>query len=198
MDIYELELKKTRTIEYDGPTNGSNTESIHKMLLAYGLHKQTEERLILLTFDVSYELTGIFEITHGTPERSLYELKDILKRAMMVNASGIVIAHNHTAAKPEPSEHDIEFTKELAHCCTLMGYALLDHMILGKTGEYYSIAESGELKGMGDIREEAYEKGYRDGLDIAGVDLKVLDENSRLRKKRLSEISKQTIRKNRK
>jgi hypothetical protein len=197
MNIYEIELKKKGEIEYDGVLSGDEIKDVAKMIRTYGLHKCTEEHLILLTFDVGYVLTGIFEIAHGTPERACYEIKDIMKRALLINASGIAVAHNHTTQAPGASNADIHFTKELAHICKLMGIYLVDHQIIGKTGKVYSMHDEGDLEGMGNLKQEYYDLGYRDGLDMAGVNLKAIDENSKLRKKRISEISKQTIRKNR-
>jgi DNA repair protein RadC len=64
--------------------------------------------------------------------------------ALSERASAIIVAHNHPAGSLEPSPADVEATKQLKAAGTVMGIALLDHIIFNRSG-YFSFLETGRL-----------------------------------------------------
>ena len=71
-------------------------------------------------------------------------LRTILARALQVNASALIAAHNHPSGAAEPSESDRLLTKDLLIAARPLGVAVLDHVIVGGE-ETYSFADSGLL-----------------------------------------------------
>jgi DNA repair protein RadC len=128
MKIYETVLEERG--EYNGPTDASNFPNAVKILTDYGLHKRAEECMILLTLNEEMEVTGIFEVARGNVDEIVLDLREIIKRACLANATHILIAHNHTTSDSEPSEEDIELTEDLKKCCEYLGIVLIDHIIV--------------------------------------------------------------------
>ena len=66
----------------------------------------------------------------GTLTQTSINNRTVIKRALLNNAHGIVILHNHPSGNPFPSPHDIRFTSGLKKACDLMDINLMDHIIL--------------------------------------------------------------------
>ena len=69
---------------------------------------------------------------------------DILKAAILSNALGLVLIHNHPSGELEPSPEDIEFTRAIQRACELVGIELYDHLIVTDDG-FTSFRERGLL-----------------------------------------------------
>ena len=82
------------------------------------------------------------EIYRGTLDRAVVEPREILKRALLANAAGVILYHNHPSGDPSPSREDREFTRRLAAAADSVGLRLLDHVVVGREG-CVSFRESG-------------------------------------------------------
>ena len=74
------------------------------------------------------------EIYRGTLDRAVVEPRELLKRALLVNAAALIVYHNHPSGDPSPSREDREFTRRLASAADLVGLRLLDHVVVGREG----------------------------------------------------------------
>lgn len=74
------------------------------------------------------------QIFVGTLDRALVEPREILKRALLQNAAGMILYHNHPSGDPSPSREDREFTRRLASAGETIGCRLLDHVVVGREG----------------------------------------------------------------
>lgn len=79
-------------------------------------------------------------MTSGNSNTCVFDVKRIVKSALIANASGIILAHNHPSGNPSPSAADIKRTKTLKDALTLFDISLLDHLILSD-GNYYSFTD---------------------------------------------------------
>jgi DNA repair protein RadC len=84
------------------------------------------------------------DIYRGTLDRAVVEPREILKRALLVNAAGIILYHNHPSGDPSPSREDRDFTRRLSAAAESVGVRLLDHVVVGRAG-CVSFRESGLL-----------------------------------------------------
>ena len=80
----------------------------------------------------------------GTINTSLVHPREVFKRALLNNASNIMVAHNHPSGDPNPSKEDIQITERLKEAGNLLGINLLDHIIVGED-KYISLKEKGVL-----------------------------------------------------
>jgi DNA repair protein RadC len=84
------------------------------------------------------------DIYRGTLDRAVVEPREILKRALLCDAAGVIVYHNHPSGDPAPSREDREFTRRLATAADLVGIRLLDHLVVSAAGSV-SFREAGLL-----------------------------------------------------
>ncbi len=70
--------------------------------------------------------------------------REVFRPAILDNAAGIIIAHNHPSGTLEASRADIQIMQRLKEVAKLVGIDLLDHVILASTG-YYNFSDEGML-----------------------------------------------------
>ena len=70
----------------------------------------------------------------GTIDHTPVYPREVVKRALELGASAIVIAHNHPSGDPTPSHADVEMTKAIISACQVLGIAVHDHVIIAKHG----------------------------------------------------------------
>lgn len=135
------ELIKEKSINYQYDGNFSNPQSIYNMLCDVFQHnRQTEEYLYLLCFNTKCRLLGVFEVSHGTVNASLCNTREIFQKALLCNASNIVLAHNHPSGSTTPSKEDIVVYRKVKEAANIMGIGYIDNLIVGDS--YYSFTEN--------------------------------------------------------
>ena len=78
-----------------------------------------------------------FEVhAEGTVDHSAVYPRKIIRKALENNASGLILAHNHPSGESDPSKGDIELTDSMKKICSTMNIRLLDHIIVGKLGDF--------------------------------------------------------------
>ncbi len=102
-----------------------------------------KETVLVLLLDTKSRLIKPVEISSGTLNESIAHPRDILRPAVIHNAYGFVLAHNHPSGNPTPSRPDDLLTERVRECAKLLGVRFLDHVIIGKPTEtvrrnYYS------------------------------------------------------------
>ena len=70
----------------------------------------------------------------GTIDQAPIFPREIIRRAMEIGASGVVLVHNLPSGNPAPSKSDIELTRSLALLARQLGLTLHDHVVIGRTG----------------------------------------------------------------
>ena len=86
---------------------------------------------------VSMELASV-----GTLCTVLVEAREVFKSAILSNAMGIFMFHNHVSGRAVPSEEDCLLTKRIKEAGILLGIPLIDHIIIGESGKYHSFREN--------------------------------------------------------
>lgn len=79
---------------------------------------------------------GLYEVSKGGISSSVVEIKQIVSIALKVNASSLILIHNHPSGNLKPSNQDIELTKKLKLACDYFELALLDHLIISRNSFY--------------------------------------------------------------
>ena len=110
----------------------------------FNLENQTDEHFVMLCLNTKNRIIGAFEVCVGTIDASLINIRGIMQRALLCNASRIMVAHNHPSGDSSPSREDKKSTMKIKDACNLMGISLLDHIIIGED-EYFSFKAEGLL-----------------------------------------------------
>ena len=108
------------------------------------LHEQTEEYLYMICMNVKLEAIGVFELSHGNVNSSIVSVREMFQKALLANATNIIVMHNHPSGDPTPSREDIQVTKRIVDAGDLLGVQVLDHIIVGRPG-FASLKENGYL-----------------------------------------------------
>ncbi len=97
-------------------------------------HRGTEQfRLFFL--DTKNTLIADEEQASGTVDHVPVYPREVVKRALELNASALILVHNHPSGDPTPSQSDIDMTRQIAEAAQVMGITLHDHLIIGKSCE---------------------------------------------------------------
>ena len=70
----------------------------------------------------------------GTIDHTPVYPREIIKRALELSASAIILVHNHPSGDPTPSRADIEMTREIDKAAKALGIAVHDHLVIGRSG----------------------------------------------------------------
>ncbi len=83
-------------------------------------------------------------LTSGSATASIFDLKKAIKHAILENAEGVILCHNHPSGATRPSVQDDNITRKLTEACRFMDIRMLDHVIL-TSGSFFSYADNGKL-----------------------------------------------------
>lgn len=70
----------------------------------------------------------------GTVDHTPVYPREVVKRALELDASALIVVHNHPSGDPAPSDEDIEMTREIQETAQRLGIVLHDHLIIGRKG----------------------------------------------------------------
>lgn len=110
---------------------------------AEDIRAEQQEHFIVLILDGQNRLLEKFDANKGTLNASLVHPREVFKRAIVDNATGIICLHNHPSGSIEPSPEDIQTTKRLKQAGELLGITMYDHIIV-TANDYKSILSSAE------------------------------------------------------
>ena len=96
-------------------------------------HEATE-RFHLLFLDRKNVLIKDEMQQEGTVDHTPVYPREVIKRALELNASAIIMVHNHPSGDTTPSRADIEMTKKVRDAAAAVGIALHDHLVIGRSG----------------------------------------------------------------
>jgi DNA repair protein RadC len=76
----------------------------------------------------------------GTVDRAPAYPREVVRRALELHASGVILAHNHPSGEPTPSRDDIGLTTDIVRAATALGIRVVDHIIVGR-GKWVSLRQ---------------------------------------------------------
>ena len=103
-------------------------------------HRETEAFRVLF-LDRKNLLIADEEQARGTVDHVPVYPREVVKRALELNASALILVHNHPSGDPTPSQGDIAMTEKIAQAAEVLGLVLHDHLVIGKSREISFRAE---------------------------------------------------------
>ncbi len=106
-------------------------------LIAYlriGMARDRTERFRVLFLDTRNKLIADEEQQKGTVNHTPVYPREVIKRALELSASAIIMVHNHPSGDPTPSQGDIDMTKQVRDAGDKLGVTLHDHVIIAREG----------------------------------------------------------------
>jgi DNA repair protein RadC len=108
------------------------------------LRHQDRELFCCLFLDNRHRVIRCEDLFQGTIDGASVYPREVVKRALALNAAAVIFAHNHPSGVAEPSGADQRLTQRLQRALELVDIRVLDHMVVGET-EVVSFAERGLL-----------------------------------------------------
>jgi len=102
--------------------------------LAIDMAHLTVERVRVLYLDTKNRLIDDHHVGDGSIDEAAIHPREVIRKAMDVGASALILVHNHPSGNPEPSRADIQITQKIAEAGRLLGITVHDHVIVGKEG----------------------------------------------------------------
>ena len=106
------------------------------------LSQEEREIFFVIFMDSQHRVIKHSKLFSGTLSHVEVHPREIVREAIKMNASAVILAHNHPSGCAEPSKADKLITERVVKCCQFMDIRVLDHLVIGR-GEYVSFAERG-------------------------------------------------------
>jgi DNA repair protein RadC len=172
-NVLEAPASEIQKVKGVGPSNSFAIHFLHGVARRYLKHRlqekqylhssrQVAEYLIHSMRDLQHEvMTAIFldsshaivdtqVVARGTVASNAIYPRELVKLALELNASAMVVAHNHPSGNLEPSIQDHQLTRTLYLACSFMNIRLLDHLIIGNSEKTFSFADHGIMATIGE------------------------------------------------
>ena len=133
-----------------GPAIGSS-DKLLDYCTAHIAHGTVEEFHILF-LDRKNALLKHERQGKGTVDHTPVYVREVIKRALELGASAMILAHNHPSGDPMPSSADIAVTLDIANAAKAVGISVHDHLIIGRAGGHMSLRDLGLLDDLNDVR----------------------------------------------
>jgi DNA repair protein RadC len=111
--------------------------------LKYAMIGRQREEFHALYLDSQHAPISFDRLFQGTLDGAAIYPREVVKAALKHNAAAVIFAHNHPSGIAEPSQADRRITERLQAALLLVDVRVLDHIIVGATGNTFSFAERG-------------------------------------------------------
>ena len=123
--------RRTLAEELAGGNALSSPQSV-KDYLRLSLAGREHEVFVAMMLDAQHRVIACEEMFRGTLTQTSVYPREVVKRALELSASALIIVHNHPSGDPEPSATDIEMTRQVQDACQKLGLVLHDHLVIGR------------------------------------------------------------------
>ncbi|MBV8287790.1 MAG: DNA repair protein RadC, partial [Hyphomicrobiales bacterium] len=95
---------------------------------------ESKEHFRILFLDKGNHLIADEQHQTGTVDHTPVYPREVVKRALELSATAVILVHNHPSGDPTPSRADIDMTRAIVEVARPLGIAVHDHLIVGKDG----------------------------------------------------------------
>ncbi len=108
------------------------------------LQHEPRELFMVVYLNQGNKLLAIERVSEGGLTSTVVDVRVIVKKALEINSTAIIICHNHPSGNLQPSQADKKLTEKIKTALSIMELSLLDHIIVSDRG-YFSFADEGIL-----------------------------------------------------
>ena len=119
------------------PVSKRTVISSWSALVAYvkvALKHEAREQFRVLFLDKKNQLIADEVLNHGTVDHAPVYPREIVRRALELSASALILVHNHPSGDPTPSAADIDMTRQVVDAARPLRIAIHDHLVVGREG----------------------------------------------------------------
>lgn len=98
------------------------------------LAHEAREQFRVIFLDKKNQLIADEVMNHGTVDHAPVYPREVMRRALELSASSIILVHNHPSGEPTPSSADIEMTRQVVEAGRALRISIHDHLVVGRDG----------------------------------------------------------------
>jgi DNA repair protein RadC len=142
--VAEVELSYKPSVRRKERLKITSSKDAYQILMSTFREGTIEHReyFKVLLLNQSNEVLGYQLVAEGGISACPVDIRVILQSAILTNASGVIVAHNHPSGNLEASSQDVSITQKIKEATRLLDIALLDHLVL-TADSYTSFADEG-------------------------------------------------------
>ena len=140
--IYKTNIKPSERIKIE------DSKKVYEVLkTVYDYNKiEHKESFYAMYLNRANKILAVILISEGGTSACLVDVKIIFQAALKLNASAIILSHNHPSGQLQPSNADIQITNKIKEAAKLLEMQVIDHIIVTpEDDKYYSFADNGQI-----------------------------------------------------
>jgi len=137
-----IELGRRLTLEVPDERAFINSPADAAAIVQYEMSALEQEHLRVILLDRRNRVLETVEVYKGSVNSSQVRIGELFKDAIRINASAIIVVHNHPSGDPTPSPDDVAVTRAIVQAGKLLDVDVLDHIVIGQ-GRWVSLKERG-------------------------------------------------------
>jgi len=149
---YRIALVRDRPLPFGEPylNNSQDAQAIIRTLIRE-MGQSDREQVVVILLNAKNQVVGVNLVSTGGISSAQVCPREIVKPAILVNASAIIIGHNHPSGHVEPSADDRHLTERVIQAADLIGLTVHEHIVVSMHDErYFSFADNGIIKSIYD------------------------------------------------
>ena len=140
--VLEIARRSFRNALGDGPVFESAEAVRDYLRLEYD--DKRAECFAVMFLDTQHRLIALETLFHGTLSHTIAYPREVVKRALTLDAAAVILVHNHPSGRTDPSPQDVQLTRAMIESLALVDVKVLDHFIVG-VGQPASMTDLGLL-----------------------------------------------------
>ena len=148
--VYRVALVRDGSVSAAAAQETADSPSVVARLVRKLIGDSPQEHFVAVCVDTRSRVIGICEVSRGTLSASLVHCRETFRTAILLNAAGLIVCHNHPSGDCTPSPEDRETTRRLSRAGELIGIGLVDHIVVatgpqpdGTGKSFFSFREHG-------------------------------------------------------
>lgn len=144
--VYKIETMTVRLAAREGVAKlvADPEQALEILRAVYKDLDADQEHFTALFLNKANRVQGFKVCFSGGQDETTVDLRVLFRNALLMGATGLIVAHNHPSGRKEPSAEDMALTRKIAEAGKLLGVRVIDHLILAGE-EYTSFREMGAL-----------------------------------------------------
>ena len=138
LTLVKLKMVKENTKPY-GKERLDSPEKVAE-LASLLLEGADREYLLVISVNAKTQPLALEIVSIGSVDTAFAVPRETFKHAVLSNAAGIFLVHNHPSGDCKPSKEDMQITKRMKKAGEILGIPVIDHVVIGE-GEFYSLKE---------------------------------------------------------
>lgn len=144
MHLRELEIRYRTRDELPVPAS-IETPAAAAKVVADLLELEVVEVFGILCLNTRHAILCSHVVSRGALDATVVHPREVFRASILAGAAAVILYHNHPSGDPTPSRDDASLTRRLVTAGDLVGITVIDHVVTGSHGRYYSFREAGRM-----------------------------------------------------